>query len=114
MSNESIQYKGTHLPHLCAETADKRNKSHWIYFILDMLMHRWEVTGIINYVLLKELLPDLLECQMHVWINTYNCYLKGFDSKETSVYYYFFSEPCQSQGIDIAVWNTHCSVTQGK
>ena len=27
-SNESIQYKRTHLPRLCAETADKCNKSH--------------------------------------------------------------------------------------
>ena len=42
------------------------------------------------------------------------CHLNGFDSKETSVYYYFFQSLCQSQGINITVWNTHCSVTQGK
>ena len=32
-SNESIQYKRTHLPCLCAETADKCNKSHWMYIV---------------------------------------------------------------------------------
>ena len=36
---------------------------------LCVLVHRWEITGIINYLLLRELLPDLLECQMHVWTN---------------------------------------------
>ena len=68
-SNESIQYKRTHLPRLCAETADKCNKSHLMYFTLCVLMHRWETTGMINCLLWKGLLPDLLECQMHVWTN---------------------------------------------
>ena len=45
------------------------NKNHLMYFTLCVLMHRWETTGIINYLLLKGLLPDLLECQMHVWTN---------------------------------------------
>ena len=36
-SNESIQYKRTHLPRLCAETADKCNKSHLMYFTLCVL-----------------------------------------------------------------------------
>ena len=40
-----------------------------------------------------------------------NCYLNGFDSKETSIFYYVFSEPYQSQGIIITVWNSHYSVT---
>ena len=58
------------------------------------------------------ILPDLCERQMHACVDHYTV-CNDFDSKENSVYYYFFQNHCQSQGYSITVWNTN-SVTQGK
>ena len=54
-------------------------------------MHRWEITGIINCVVEGVIarFAGMSNACVDQYVFNY-CHLNGLDSKETSVYYYFF------------------------
>ena len=80
-----------HLPHLCAETADKCSKSHWMYFTYIVCAYASMENNWNN----KLFVAEGIICQICLNVKCMcgpicNCYLNGFDSKETSVFYCFF------------------------